>query len=203
MPQGDDRLAGYLTVLATAMEALGPSSLPYCIIGALALGAWGRPRATYDLDLLVLTESSAPDPYLAPLVSRGFRIDERWRAGNPMARDVVLRLILPAAPSFPVDLIFATAALQQSAVARRREHDLDGVPVWVCSAEDLLLLKLQASRPRDFDDAVTIVMNPAVQLDLDYLWAWADRLGLQGELTYVLRAAAPPSQSAPPPPAAP
>ncbi len=67
-----------------------------------------------------------------------------------------------------------------------------GIPLWVCSAEDLLLLKLKASRPHDFEDALGIVKNPHLQIDLAYLWTWADRLGLQGELQYVLSSAAPP-----------
>lgn len=189
MAQSDDSQVGYLAVITAAVEALAAASQPYCVIGALALGAWGRPRATYDLDLLILAARSAPEPFLNPLLSNGFCIDERWRAENPMAKDAVLRLTHSAAPDFPVDLIYATGELQRSALTRRRQKLLQGIHLWVCSAEDLLLLKLWASRPRDFDDAVTIVKNPNVQLDLTYLWSWADRLGLQGELHYVLLAA--------------
>lgn len=57
--------------------------------------------------------------------------------------------------------------------------------------EDLILLKLKAGRPTDFEDALGIVMNPHLQLDLAYLREWADRLGLQGELRYVLQTATP------------
>jgi hypothetical protein len=58
--------------------------------------------------------------------------------------------------------------------------------VSVSSAEDLILLKLLASRPRDFDDVMGIVGNVAASLDMDYLWSWAERLSLQSELHYVL-----------------
>jgi hypothetical protein len=64
------------------------------------------------------------------------------------------------------------------------------VAVWIATPEDLILMKLKASRPHDFEDALGIVKNPYLQLDLPYLWSWADRLGLQGELHYVLQAAA-------------
>lgn len=189
MAQSDDAPVGYFAVIAATVKALASASPPYCVIGALALGAWGRPRATYDLDLLILAASSAPEPFLKPLLSKGFRVDERWRAENPMAKDVVPRLNHPATPDFPVDLLYATSELHRSALGRRRLKHLYGVHLWVCSPEDLLLLKLQASRPRDFDDAVTIVKNPGLQLDLAYLWDWANRVGLQGELRYVLHAA--------------
>jgi hypothetical protein len=52
-------------------------------------------------------------------------------------------------------------------------------------------MKLKASRGHDFEDAVSIVLNPNLQLDLDYLWSWAERLGLQSELHYVLISAKP------------
>ncbi len=74
---------------------------------------------------------------------------------------------------------------------RRRLEFLEGMRVAVCSPEDLILLKLLASRPRDFDDVMGIIGKPSVQLDLDYLWSWAERLGLQSELHYVLISAKP------------
>ena len=64
-----------------------------------------------------------------------------------------------------------------------------GVSFPVVSAEDLILLKLKAGRPTDFDDVISVIKNPRLQLDLNYLWNWADRLALQGELHYVLQAA--------------
>lgn len=52
-----------------------------------------------------------------------------------------------------------------------------------------MILKLKSGRPTDFDDVISIVQNPRLHLDLTYLRHWADRLDLQGELHYVLRAA--------------
>jgi hypothetical protein len=52
-------------------------------------------------------------------------------------------------------------------------------------------MKIKASRPHDFEDAMSIVRNPNLQLNLDYLWSWAERLGLQSELHYVLISADP------------
>jgi hypothetical protein len=85
--------------------------------------------------------------------------------------------------------MFSADPHEEAALARRRTLHLLGVSVWVCSPEDLILLKLKASRPHDFEDALGIVMNPHLQLDLAYLWDWADQLGLHGELQYVLQAA--------------
>jgi hypothetical protein len=179
----------YLAVVELASRALSSTQAPYCVIGALALGVWGTPRATYDVDFLVLAQCTDPQPFLDLLQTTGFAINETWHEANPMAREVVLRLTHPTAPHFPVDLVFSLGPFDRAVLDRRRAVDLRGLTVWMSSPEDLLLMKLRASRPRDFDDVISIAKNPRLQLDLDYLWHWANRLGLQGELHYVLQAA--------------
>jgi hypothetical protein len=44
------------------------------IIGAFALSAWGRPRATLDLDLIIQAPE-IPDALVRSLYARGFRPD--------------------------------------------------------------------------------------------------------------------------------
>jgi hypothetical protein len=148
MSLSEDREFGYLDVLSTAVEALSIPSLPYCLIGALALGAYGRPRATHDVNLLILTDSATSHSYLDPLRAKGFAVASDWHESNPMAQNVVIRLKHTSAPDFPLDLIFATSLLHKNALGRRKSIDLHGIQVSVSSAEDLILLKLSASRPR-------------------------------------------------------
>jgi hypothetical protein len=141
------------------------------------------------VDFLVLAQCTDPQPFLDLLQTTGFAINETWHDANPMAREVVLRLAHPTAPHFPVDLVFSLGPFDRAVLDRRRAVDLRGLTVWMSSPEDLLLMKLRASRPRDFDDVISIAKNPRLQLDLPYLRDWADRLGLQGELHYVLQVA--------------
>lgn len=188
MPPADQGpLASYLQAVLEALPQ--PTTPPYCLIGALAVNAWGRLRATQDIDLLVLYQEATQAELTNALIARGFQPDARWIAHNPMAKDRVLRLSHPSHPGIPLDLIFSTDSHEAQALTRRRILHLLGVSAWVCSPEDLIILKLKASRPHDFEDALGIVKNPHLQLDLVYLWDWADRLGLQGELQYVLQAA--------------
>lgn len=178
----------YLAVVELAHRALSSTQAPYCVIGALALGVWGTPRATYDVDFLVLADCTDPQPFLGLLHTGGFAISESWHHANPMAREVALRLAHPTAPHFPVDLVFSLGPFDRAVLDRRRAVDLHGLTIWMSSPEDLVLMKLRAGRPRDFDDVIGIVKNPHLQLDLAYLWSWADQLGLQGDLQYVFQA---------------
>lgn len=179
-----------LTYLHSVVGAISESSVPYCVIGAVALGAWGRPRATRDLGLLVLADPQAVDTLIASLSSSGIVVNEQWAEANPTAKGRVTRFSSPAHPKYPLDIIYAADSQERAAVERKRSTVLHGHSLWVASPEDLMLLKLKAGRPTDFDDVIGIVKNPRLRLDLNYLWNWADRLGLQGELHYVLQAAA-------------
>ncbi len=184
-PANRDSLADYLQAIVAALPQLST----YCLVGALAVNAWGRLRSTKDIDLLVLADLPARTKLLDALLAHGFQLDETWLEHNPMAKDVVMRLTHRSYPSIPLDLLFANDRQSQAALTRRHALQLFGVSLYVCSPEDLILLKLKAGRPHDFEDALGIVKNPRLQLDLDYLWNWADRLDVHGELQYVLLAA--------------
>jgi len=47
------------------------------VVGAFALTAWGRPRATLDLDFIIQT-TEVPENLIQKLRQLGFRFDEVW-----------------------------------------------------------------------------------------------------------------------------
>jgi hypothetical protein len=179
-----------VSLLDTVLTAVSALPIQFCLIGAVALGAWGRPRTTHDLDFLVLVKEEHYPKLIAALSSSDIKIDQRGLDANPMAKGRVTRFISSAHPRYPLDLIYVRDPQESAAVERRQTVALHGLLLPVVSPEDLILLKLKAGRPTDFDDVIGIVKNPRLQLDLAYLWSWADRLGLQGELHYVLQATA-------------
>lgn len=64
---------------------------------------------------------------------------------------------------------------------------MGGRHYWVVAPEDFILQKLKVGRPRDFEDALSVLERSGSQLVLPYLRRWARRLGVSGELEYVLR----------------
>ena len=175
--------------LKTVIESLPEPAPSYCLIGALAVSAWGPVRSTRDVDLLVLSDEPARSKFIESLIAKGFARDSEWIEQNPLAKDVVLRLFHRSHPDLPLDLLFAGDAHSQSALARRRGLNVLGISLFVCSPEDLVILKVRAGRPHDFEDALGIVKNPELKLDLAYLESWSKRLGLSEELQYILDAA--------------
>lgn len=178
-----------LLFLSTVRAALSSVSIPHCVIGAVALGAWGRMRATHDLDFLVLVDEPNREELITQLSSSGIMVNQQWLEANPMAKSRVTRFTARGHPDYPLDIVYASDPHECQVLNRAQKTTLFGVSFPVVGAEDLILLKLKASRPTDFDDVISIVKNPNLQLDLPYLWNWADRLGLHEELGYVLQAA--------------
>jgi hypothetical protein len=63
---------------------------------------------------------------------------------------------------------------------------MDGRYYWTVSLDDFILQKLKVGRPRDFEDAVSVVDRFQGKLDREYLEHWALKLGVKEELSYIL-----------------
>ena len=89
-------------------------------------------------------------------------------------------------PTHDVDF---TAAIdrdyQKQLLKRRRREELDGLSINFVSPEDLILLKLLASRPRDIADIGDVLFTQG-QLDEPYMLHWAEQLGIKEALETIL-----------------
>ncbi|MGH9155106.1 MAG: hypothetical protein ACRD1K_04495 [Acidimicrobiales bacterium] len=102
-------------------------------------------------------------------------------------------IVIDGATGAKVDLsIRKDRPFSFSELARRLPVNIDGQALFVASAEDVILAKLERARlggserqRRDLDGIIE-VSGPS--LDLDYLRHWAAELGLLGDLNALLRA---------------
>lgn len=168
--------------LIQIVDALDELRLKYMVIGAFALPAWGRPRATLDLDFIIQT-AEVPEELVRKLADLGFHFDVQWDRYNPTIRAFHKRF---RSGRTPVDLLLKRDEHDASAFLRRKRKLFDGRYLWFPSAEDLLLQKLKVGRPQDFIDAAGIVERMRDRLDLRYLARWAKKLGITAELVHVI-----------------
>jgi hypothetical protein len=110
------------------LQTLNAEHIRYAIIGAVALGHYSVPRATQDIDLLVLRED-------APRVQRLFRPYYLRGTAVVMMFDV---------EGTRLDVLPANLQLKRTAVENACEVQVYDVPARVASLRDLLLLKLMA-----------------------------------------------------------
>ena len=74
------------------IDSLKGAKAPYMMIGAWALSVWGRPRATMDLDFLVMVDGNGLDRLERHLLQEGFSSVETWLEWNPMLKDMQRRM---------------------------------------------------------------------------------------------------------------
>ena len=90
-------------------------------------------------------------------------------------------------------IIRKSRAFSQEEFGRRRLSDIEGVPLHVASAEDIILAKLEWAKlgqsQRQIDDAAGILKLRGDSLDRSYLDKWASELDLAQQWSAAKRAA--------------
>ena len=166
------------------MKTLRRARVRYAIIGAWALSLWGKPRATADLDFLVLVKDEELERLAAFMTRAGMDVDELWQQWNPLLRGSQLRF---QHRGVTIDFLCPRDRHDQEIFRRRRRKRVEREYFWVVSLEDFILQKLKVGRPRDFEDALSVVERFREKLNRNYLRKWAAQLGVTAELDYVMR----------------
>jgi len=177
-------IAGFLKLV---IEALNAAGVEYLIGGAIAEWAWGEPRATQDLDLVVNI----------PIKSVNRLSKELGKRDMLIPAEIILDNILEERADIPINAIHMYSGLKadlypvregdelrKSAFQRREQVDY-GPPigkVYIHSPEDLILYKLMyfglSQQSKHSRDIAAILKSKKDALDLDYIEQWATRLGL-------------------------
>ena len=158
--------AQLLERIALGLEQL---AIPYMIIGGQAVLLYGEPRLTRDIDV---TLAAGPDR-LADLL--GLAETSGWRVLVEAPREFVQRtMVLPcldSESSIRIDLIFSHSPYEQEAMKRVRRVGIGKASVCFAAAEDVIVHKIIAGRPRDLEDVRSILLkNPG--LDREYIRQW-------------------------------
>ena len=177
-------IAGFLKLMIEALDAAG---VEYLIGGAIAEWAWGEPRATQDLDLVVKIPIKAINKLSNELAKRDMLIPA----------EIILDSILEDRADIPLNAIHMYSGLKadlypvregdelrNSAFRRRQQVDY-GPPigkVYIHSPEDLILYKLiyfgLSQQSKHSRDIAAILKSKKDELDLNYIEEWVTRLGL-------------------------
>jgi hypothetical protein len=177
-------IAGFLQLVIEALDAAG---VEYLIGGAIAEWAWGEPRATQDLDLVVKIPIKSINKLSKELEKRDMLVP----AG------IILDVVVEDRADIPINAIHMHSGLKadlypvregdelrQSAFQRRQQVDYGPLigKVYIHSPEDLILYKLMyfglSQQSKHSRDIAAILKSKKNELELDYIDGWATRLGL-------------------------
>ena len=155
--------------VAVLQRRLDQADVLSIVIGGLAVSAWGEPRVTRDADLKVLLNRESAHHLLealgsdyVPLLAEPLQTLQG--RGMLFVRDQA---------GTRLDLLLAETGFDEAAIHRGKNIELmPGQVVRVCSAEDLIILKLIATRGRDQDDARSVIRRQGDKLDDAYVLDW-------------------------------
>jgi hypothetical protein len=136
--------------------------LPYAVMGGLAVRTWSIPRATWDVDVTVALEEGKLSDLSEAFESRGYVMPEVYAGGwtdSVGGLSVIKFCWYVPGGDVDIELFLCQSAFQQSLLSRRSKVNADGIEMWVASHEDLILLKLVASRTRDLIDVADIFLH--------------------------------------------
>jgi predicted nucleotidyltransferase len=151
--------------LAAAMAVRG---VRWYLFGAQAAIVWGSPRLSADVDVTAEIDSAALNDYIAAMGDHGFDVV----FGDPdfTARTRVIPF-LHRASGMPLDVVLAGPGLEENFLQRAIPVDIGGTLVPVISAEDLIVTKILAGRPKDIEDIRGVINEQRASLDIERIRA--------------------------------
>jgi hypothetical protein len=171
------KLHDALNLVCNFLDAQG---FPYAIADGMAVAIWGEPRATFDVDLVVTIKGEMTEGLLAALRAEPAFLMEPQTLPMPPEINIVRAHLLDNQAQPPaiilVDLLLLSDGFAASLQERRVQVPIGGAPRWVCSVEDLILLKLLSGRPKDLEDVRGVRRIQQGSIDETYLQTWASHL---------------------------
>jgi hypothetical protein len=157
-----------LVVARRIANRLEEDGIAYGVGGALALGAWGAPRSTKDVDITIFVSENELPRCFDALERAGIMLD-RTGAARDVAR---IGMFKGAAGKVQVD-VFLLGHPQYEDMKRRcvTFDDTTGKRLSFISAEDLCLHKLLFGRPKDMVDLEELLSRRPT-LDFGYVRGW-------------------------------
>lgn len=174
-------LEAFLRRVTSIAEEVG---VPYMLTGSLAAAYYARPRATRDIDLVVVLTLDGVEPLVDALDEAGFYVSLE-AARDAVRSDGQFNAIDPES-GWKVDWIARKdRAFSRTEFERRRRVQLMDREIPMVTPEDLVVAKLEWARKGESDlqlrDALAIVRQQRSEMDLSYVERWIEELGLEHE----------------------
>lgn len=179
-------------LLAQVAKILDKLKISHIVSGGMAVFAWGRPRFTDDIDIVV--ELKEID--LSKLQKALALLHEAGYIDLDMMKDALKHRgqfnFIDGATGVKVDFYVAPKDdFSISALNRGRREEVNGYKINFISPEDLILIKLKWHKDGDsakqLEDVKSIFNVSGDKLDKKYLKIWALKLGVSDILNNLLK----------------
>jgi len=169
------------------VKTLEQLNVPYYIGGSIASSVYGISRATMDVDLVSELKSDHVK-FLVQALQKDYFIDEN------MILDAIENKssfnLIHLSTMIKIDVFISSGRMfDKTSFSRRKQDKLseesDSVRVFLCSAEDIILSKLEwyksggSVSDRQWNDILGVIKVQGELLDKKYLLKWAEELGVE------------------------
>lgn len=161
--------------------ALAQSGIDYMLTGSFAGVYYGSPRSTQDIDLVIAPKEAQLRAFVKGLPDNEYYVDLD-AALEALQRESMFNVI-DVISGWKIDMIIRKSrAFSQQEFLRRQLVDLQGVSLFVPSAEDIVIAKLEWSKlaqsQRQLEDVAAILRVQRESMDQSYLEKWIRELSL-------------------------
>lgn len=171
-------------VLQRVTQALERNNIAYMLTESFASAYYGTPRSTQDIDVVVEATAAQLEGFVRSLPPDQYYSDPGAALQAHQAESMFN--IIDLTTGWKIDLIIRkTRPFSREEFRRRVRVDLQGVSLFLASAEDIVVAKLEWSRlaqsPRQIGDVAAILRTRWKALDHSYIEEWAKELHVQEE----------------------
>jgi hypothetical protein len=158
-------------LIAALAGALADRDLAFMLIGGQAVLVHAEPRLTRDIDITLGATPERLPEILEVCAALHLQV-----LPDDIESFVRQTFVVPAAEvdtGIRIDFIFSSTSYEATAIARAVRIKVAHRLVPFAAAEDLVLHKLFAGRPRDLEDVDGVMRRKGAELDWSYLERWA------------------------------
>lgn len=171
--------------LAHALSALERIGIPYAVVGAFASTAWGEPRMTRDIDIVVELTANQVDELCSEFPAQEFYVS-RAAANEAAHRHGQFNVIHPASGNKIDFMVIGISEWSKAQLKRRQRIEFEpAISGYVAAPEDVVLGKLiyyrEGKSEKHLRDIRGILKVSHDALDHDYLARCVAELGVGDE----------------------
>lgn len=172
------------SALARVAKVLDRTGIAYMITGSFASAYYGAPRSTQDIDIVIEASAQQLQTFGNSLPSDEYYLDVH--AAVEAEKRQSMFNVIDLSTGWKIDLIIRKArAFSEEEFRRRQLIIVEGLSLFVATAEDLIVAKLEWSKlsqsRRQIEDVVGILRVRRDSLDHRYLEKWIRELALETE----------------------
>ena len=182
-------LRGISLTLRNIVKLLDNQSIPYMLIGGLALPTYGQIRATQDIDMAIAANFEDSSKFQAELKKAGFQLASPPHPDAPVFVVTDLKQMVEIEIWTKPDGVSFDQALLDSRWKVQPFEDDPSFSIFVIGPEDFIVNKLARSdrRAQDETDAASVIARQSGKLDQKYLWKRAKAAGVKELLDEIVR----------------